>query len=148
MLVVSQSSSTAMKVSKLSLLSVTHGKLFVLARIALLSTWAIVFASSPNYKLISSLHCVVSWQPRSQSTTHPLRHESRFATIFFLRPNKNATFEDEEVVTLTAEEWMKRKIENCRTSHVEQGLSTISIGKKILTGALDKKEEAGARAER
>ena len=93
--------------------------------------------------LASSLHRVIPWQPRPLTAAAPLPRESRSATIFFLRPNNNAMFEAEDGVTWTAAEWVKRKFQNYRASHAEQGLNAISTGKKGFTGVLDVSEEAG-----
>lgn len=83
-----------------------------------------------GFKLKSSLHRVVPWH--GHWTSGP-----RYATIFFLRPDNDATFTDAEGVHWTAAEWLNRKFQNYRVPHKEQELNAISTGRKGFSGLWD-----------
>lgn len=78
-------------------------------------------------KLKSSLHRVVPSHSR-------WTHGSRYATIFFLRPDNEAELIDGEGARWTAERWLNRKFSGYRTSHAEQIESAVSTGKKGFIG--------------
>jgi isopenicillin N synthase-like dioxygenase len=86
---------------------------------------ALKFISS--FKLKSCLHRVVpchgKWEARS-----------RYATIFFLRPNNEVEFTDTEGNMWNAGDWLNRKFLNYRSSHGDQEKNAIATGRKGFVG--------------
>lgn len=80
-----------------------------------------------DFKLKSSLHRVVPWHGRWTAG-------SRYASIFFLRPNNDTEFTDSEGTQWTAEKWLERKFQNYRIPHREQEKNAISTGRKGFSG--------------
>jgi isopenicillin N synthase-like dioxygenase len=91
-----------------------------------------------HQKLKSALHRVVPcpWDGRWVSG-------SRYALIYFLRPNNDAEFVDTEGNTWTADQWLDRKFGNYRSSHDVQVQTAIATGKKGFVGLWEGVTEKG-----
>jgi isopenicillin N synthase-like dioxygenase len=80
-------------------------------------------------KLTSSLHRVV---PRHMFWVS----EPRYSAIFFLRPNNDAEFTDNEGNHWTGSRWLNRKFGNYRKPHSEQMMNSLATGRFGFVGLL------------